>query len=118
MEARDAGGQARRVTAEGGRCRAAGGAADQEARASLKHFCSPLNRPTLNVMRLRDNLPGFREAIAAAAAACGASDVRLFGSVVRGEDRDDSDVDFLVRLEPGRSLLDLVRFEARLEALL
>jgi predicted nucleotidyltransferase len=69
-------------------------------------------------MRLRENLPGFREAIAATAAACGASNVRLFGSVARGEDREDSDVDFLVRLEPGRSLLDLVRLEARLEELL
>ena len=69
-------------------------------------------------MRLRDTIPSFREAIAAAAAACGASNVRLFGSVARGEDREDSDVDFLVRLEAGRSLLDLVRLEARLEALL
>lgn len=37
----------------------------------------------------------------------GAHNVRLFGSVARGEDDDQSDVDFLVDLEPGRSLLDL-----------
>jgi len=33
--------------------------------------------------------------------------VRVFGSAVRGEDRPDSDVDFLVELEEGRSLMDL-----------
>jgi predicted nucleotidyltransferase len=48
----------------------------------------------------------------------GAHDVRLFGSVARGEERPDSDIDFLVTLEPGRTLLDLVRLESKLEALL
>lgn len=33
--------------------------------------------------------------------------VRVFGSVARGEARPDSDIDFLVDLEIGRSLLDL-----------
>ncbi len=37
----------------------------------------------------------------------GAYDVRVFGSVARGEDRPDSDIDLLVAMEPGRSLLDL-----------
>lgn len=69
-------------------------------------------------MRFKDSLPTLRDAIATAAAACGASSVRVFGSAARGEERDDSDVDFLVLLEPGRSLLDLVRLESRLEALL
>jgi predicted nucleotidyltransferase len=41
------------------------------------------------------------------AAKRGASNVRVFGSVARGEDDEKSDVDFLVDLEPGRSLLDL-----------
>lgn len=36
----------------------------------------------------------------------GARNVRIFGSVARGEARPDSDVDFLVEFEPGRSLLD------------
>jgi len=69
-------------------------------------------------MLLRDRLLGLRKDIVAMAASCGASDVRLFGSVARGEDDEASDVDLLIRLEPGRSLLDLVRLESRLEELL
>lgn len=41
------------------------------------------------------------------AARHGARNVRVFGSVARGEARPDSDVDFLVDMEPGRSLLDM-----------
>jgi uncharacterized protein len=37
----------------------------------------------------------------------GAASIKIFGSVVRGEERKDSDVDFLVRMENGRSLLDM-----------
>jgi predicted nucleotidyltransferase len=48
----------------------------------------------------------------------GAYDVRVFGSVARGEARPDSDIDFLVKLEAGRSLLDLARFLRELRALL
>jgi uncharacterized protein len=69
-------------------------------------------------MRLRDRLIELRETIQAAAAASGARDVRVFGSVARGEEARDSDVDLLVRLEPGRTLLDLARLEVRLENLL
>jgi predicted nucleotidyltransferase len=36
----------------------------------------------------------------------GASNIRVFGSVARGEANEDSDIDLLVDLEPGRSLLD------------
>ena len=38
----------------------------------------------------------------------GARNLRVFGSVARGESRDTSDVDLLVEWEPGRSLLDHV----------
>jgi predicted nucleotidyltransferase len=41
------------------------------------------------------------------AAARGAGDVRVFGSVASGRERPDSDVDFLVEFEPGRTALDL-----------
>lgn len=48
----------------------------------------------------------------------GASHVRVFGSVARGEQEADSDVDFLVDIEPGRSLFDLVALTGELEDLL
>ena len=48
-----------------------------------------------------------REDILRVAAKHGAKNVQVFGSVARGESDADSDVDFLVELEPGRSLLDL-----------
>jgi predicted nucleotidyltransferase len=48
----------------------------------------------------------------------GARDVRVFGSVARGEDDRESDVDFLVELEAGRSLLDLGGLQMDLESLL
>ena len=60
----------------------------------------------------------MRDEIRRAAAASGARDVRVFGSVARGEEGAESDVDFLVALEPGRTLLDLARLELRLERLL
>lgn len=36
----------------------------------------------------------------------GASDVRLFGSLARGDADEASDIDLVVRFAPGRSLLD------------
>jgi predicted nucleotidyltransferase len=48
----------------------------------------------------------------------GASNIRVFGSVVRGENREESDVDFLVDFEKGRSLFDLIRFKLDLQDLL
>jgi predicted nucleotidyltransferase len=48
-----------------------------------------------------------RKDILRIAARYGARNVRIFGSIVRGEIRADSDIDFLVDMEPGRSLFDL-----------
>ena len=48
----------------------------------------------------------------------GASNLRIFGSVLRGESRNDSDLDLLVDLEPGRSLLDLGGLVYELQELL
>lgn len=56
--------------------------------------------------------------ILALAARFGATDVRVFGSVARGQDREDSDVDLLVRFERGRSLLDHAGLELALQQLL
>jgi predicted nucleotidyltransferase len=52
------------------------------------------------------------------AARYGARNVRVFGSVARGKADEQSDVDFLVEMDPGRSLLDLGGLQAELEALL
>ena len=59
-----------------------------------------------------------REEILRIAARHGARNVRVFGSVARGEDRFDSDVDLLVEMQDDRSLLDLVGLEQELEELL
>lgn len=69
-------------------------------------------------MRLMDQLSTMRQAILQTANEVGARDVRVFGSVARGEERPDSDIDFLVTLDPGRTLMDLARLESRLESLL
>jgi len=47
----------------------------------------------------------------------GASNVRVFGSLARGEGNEDSDLDLLVTLEEGRSLLDLAGLKQDLEDL-
>ena len=48
-----------------------------------------------------------REEILAAAAKRGAYNIRIFGSVARGEADEQSDIDFLVDMEEGKSLFDL-----------
>ena len=58
-----------------------------------------------------------RHDLVAAAAAHGVSGLRVFGSVARGEDRPDSDVDLLADLPPGISLFGLARLLAELEAI-
>jgi uncharacterized protein len=44
--------------------------------------------------------------------------VRVFGSIARGDDREDSDFDFLRDVEPGRTLLDVIALEQDLQQLL
>jgi predicted nucleotidyltransferase len=48
----------------------------------------------------------------------GARNPRIFGSVARGQDQPSSDIDVLVEMEPGRTLLDLVGLEQDLGATL
>ena len=69
-------------------------------------------------MRLKEELERLRPKILAAASANGAESIRIFGSVARGEESPESDVDFLVSLRPGASLLDITRLEVELEALI
>lgn len=42
----------------------------------------------------------------------------MFGSVARGDDTPESDIDFLVEFEPGSSLFDLMDLQEALEQLL
>ena len=65
-----------------------------------------------------DTLRAYRQAILDTAARHGAQKVRVFGSFARGDQRRDSDVDLLVALEPGRTLLDVIGLEQDLESLL
>lgn len=69
-------------------------------------------------MEIEKLLKSQKEQILAIARKNGAYDVRIFGSVARGAARPDSDVDFLVKLEEGRSLLDLARLLRELQTLL
>jgi uncharacterized protein len=61
-------------------------------------------------MEIRRVLNEKRSEISRSAARHGVSDVRIFGSVARGEEGPQSDVDFLVTLESGHTLLDLGGF--------
>lgn len=67
---------------------------------------------SLNELRSR------RSEILSLAARHGVRNIRVFGSVARGDDHSDSDIDFLVEIEQGRSLLDLIAFEQDLSELL
>lgn len=69
-------------------------------------------------MDVRELLRQHRSEILRVARAHGARQVRVFGSIARGDARPDSDVDLLVDLEPGRSLLDLVAIKQDIEDLL
>jgi len=68
-------------------------------------------------MRIEE-LRGRRAEILRLAAVHGATNVRVFGSVARGEADERSDVDFLVEMGSGRSLLDLGGFLEDLRQLL
>lgn len=64
-------------------------------------MANDLGRTTLDDLRAR------REEIVRIAAARGAHNIRVFGSVARGEENSASDIDFLVDLDPHRTLFDL-----------
>ncbi len=69
------------------------------------------------LMTRLDEIRQRRDAVLAAAREHGARNVRIFGSVATGTASEASDVDFLVEMEPGRSLFDLVRLYDALEAI-
>ncbi|MGE0387846.1 MAG: nucleotidyltransferase family protein [Gammaproteobacteria bacterium] len=59
-----------------------------------------------------------REEILAVAARHGAQNIRIFGSVARGEADERSDIDLLVDMEQGRTLFDMGGLQIELEALI
>jgi hypothetical protein len=69
-------------------------------------------------MALDERLKEKREEILRLCAAYGARNLRVFGSVARGQADARSDVDFLVEMEQGRSLFDLGGLQYELERLL
>jgi len=66
-------------------------------------------------MTLEALLKANREEILRLCAKYGARNPRIFGSAARGETDQQSDIDFLVEMEPGRSLLDLGGLQYELE---
>jgi predicted nucleotidyltransferase len=57
-------------------------------------------------MALRDEMRRRRDVVLAIAARHGVSRVRLFGSVARGEERPESDIDLLIDLDDDRGFAD------------
>jgi uncharacterized protein len=66
---------------------------------------------TLDELRSR-----YGSRIRAIAEGRGATNIRVFGSVARGDERPESDIDFVVDFESGRSLLDLAGLWLDLQA--
>ncbi len=65
-----------------------------------------MNQKTLEEIKLK-TIPILKEA--------GVTRSSLFGSYVRGEQREDSDIDMLIDLPKEKSLLDLVRLKRKLK---
>lgn len=61
-------------------------------------------------MPLIEEIHDKRQEILDLANQSGLSNIRIFGSVARGEENDESDIDLLVSIEPNRRLTDLCRF--------
>jgi len=66
-------------------------------------------------MRPSQALASQRDRILALAAARGASSLRVFGSVAKGVDREGSDIDLLVEMPAGTSLLHIVGLQLDIE---
>jgi predicted nucleotidyltransferase len=69
-------------------------------------------------MKIEELLQEKRTEILKIAAQYGASNVRIFGSVARGEATANSDIDFLMDIQAGRSLLNRIALIQDLEDLL
>ncbi|MDP2834238.1 MAG: nucleotidyltransferase domain-containing protein [Pseudomonadota bacterium] len=69
-------------------------------------------------MKPSEALAARRDSVREMAGRFRATNVRVFGSALHGDDADDSDLDLLVDPLPGATLFDLGGFQAELEALL
>lgn len=70
------------------------------------------------IVTTTDMLRARRDRIIQLAEQHGAHNVRVFGSVARGDAGPTSDIDLLVEMDRGRSLLDLIELSQELEAFL
>ncbi|MFA4922685.1 MAG: nucleotidyltransferase domain-containing protein [Ignavibacteriaceae bacterium] len=59
-------------------------------------------------------LDNFKSEIYLLANKFGVKNIKVFGSVARGDADDDSDIDFLVEMDKGRTLLDRIGFKQEL----
>ncbi|MGB5239658.1 MAG: nucleotidyltransferase family protein, partial [Prochlorococcaceae cyanobacterium] len=74
--------------------------------------------PSTQETSLSQRLLGAREQVLAVAHRHGARNLRIYGSVARGQDRPGSDLDLLVDLERDCSLLEVIALRQELAALL
>jgi predicted nucleotidyltransferase len=69
-------------------------------------------------MNIDEIIKRYRNEILKISTHYGAKEIKIFGSALKGEAKTNSDVDLLVELEPGRSLLDIIAIKQDLEDLL
>ena len=70
------------------------------------------------VLKTLQEIKSKRKEIYAIADKYGVSNIRVFGSVARGEDKKNSDVDFLIKTEKWVSLFEVVDFKREVEEIL
>lgn len=69
-------------------------------------------------MTVSNTIKGRREEILDLARKYGAKNIRVFGSMARGEQGPESDLDIIVEMEKGRSLLDIIAIKQDIEEIL
>jgi predicted nucleotidyltransferase len=67
---------------------------------------------------IHQRLGALRQEVLALAQRHGASNLRVYGSIAKGNEHSGSDLDLLVDLSPDQSLLDLISLRQELEDLL
>jgi predicted nucleotidyltransferase/uncharacterized protein with HEPN domain len=92
--------------------------AEEERVTEHSKSINPVHARKGTATALDELLHAKREDIIRTAGKYGASNIRLFGSVARGEADAESDIDLLVDIEPGRTLFDLSELLMDLQDLL